>query len=80
MGLEKHACNGNELQYQGLERQLNIRVRRGRGMVTNASTVTPNIIGTRGRTKMAKARTADRLLQEDRRPLAERRIDIAMVG
>ena len=31
MGLEKHACNGNELQYKGLERQLNIRVRRGRG-------------------------------------------------
>ena len=49
-------------------------------MVTNANTVTPNIIGTRGRTKVAKARTADRLLQEDRRPLVERRIDIAMVG
>ena len=49
-------------------------------MVTNANTVTPNIIGTRGRTKVAKARTADRLLQEDHRPLVERRIDIAMVG
>ena len=49
-------------------------------MVTSASIVTPNIIGTRGRTKVAKARTADRLLQEDRRPLVERRIDIAMVG
>ena len=49
-------------------------------MVTNANTVTPNIIGTKGRTKVVKARTADRLLQEDRRPLVERRIDIAMVG
>ena len=49
-------------------------------MVTSASIVTPNIIGTRGRTEVAKARTADRLLQEDRRPLVERRIDIAMVG
>ena len=43
-------------------------------MVTNASTVT------RGRTKVEKGRTADRLLQEDRRLLVERRIDIAMVG
>ena len=49
-------------------------------MVTSANTVTPNIIGTRGRTKVAKVRTADRLLQEGRRPLVERRIDIAMVG
>ena len=39
-----------------------------------------NIIGIRGRTKVAKARTADRLLQEDRKLLVERRIDIAMVG
>ena len=30
MGLEKHACNGNEFPIKGLERQLNIRVRRGR--------------------------------------------------
>ena len=49
-------------------------------MVTNANIVTPNIIGTRGRTKVERARTADRLLQEDRGPLVERRIDIAMVG
>ena len=49
-------------------------------MVTNANIVTPNIIGTKGRTKVGKARTADRLLQGDRRPLVERRIDIAMVG
>ena len=46
----------------------------------NCNIVTPNIIGTRGRTKVGKARTADRLLQGDRRPLVERRIDIAMVG
>jgi hypothetical protein len=49
-------------------------------MVTSANIAIPNIIGTRGRTKVAKARTADRLLQEDRRPLVGRRIDIAMVG
>ena len=41
--------------------------------VTNANTVIPNIIGTRGRTKVVKARTADRLLQEDRRPLVEKK-------
>ena len=49
-------------------------------MVTSANTVIPNIIGTRGRTKVVKARTVDRLLQEDRKLLVERRIDIAMVG
>ena len=49
-------------------------------MVTNANTVTPNIIGTRGRTKVAKARTADLILQEDHKLLVERRIDIAMGG
>ena len=49
-------------------------------MVTNANTVTTNIIGTRGRTKVAKARTVDRLLREDRKLLVERRIDIAMGG
>ena len=31
MGLEKHVCNGNEFAAYGLERQLNIRDRRGRG-------------------------------------------------
>ena len=40
----------------------------------------PSIIGTRGRTKVVKARTADRLLQEDRKLLVERRIDTAMGG
>ena len=33
MGLEKHTCNGNEFPIKGLERQLNIRVRRGRGFL-----------------------------------------------
>ena len=49
-------------------------------MVTSANTVIPNIIGIRGRTKVVKARAVDRLLREDRRPLVERRIDIAMDG
>ena len=38
MGLEKHACNGNEFPIKGLERQLNIRVRRGRVLHTDAFT------------------------------------------
>ena len=49
-------------------------------MVTNANTVILNIIGIEGRTKVARARMADRPLREDRRLLVERRTDIAMGG
>ena len=49
-------------------------------MVTNANTVTPNITGTRGRTKMGKVGMADQLRREDRRPLEGRRTTIAMGG
>ena len=47
-------------------------------MVINVNTVILNTIGTRGRTKVVKARIVDRLLREDCRLLVERRIDIAM--
>ena len=49
-------------------------------MVTSANTVILNIIGTEGRTKVARARMVDRLLREDRKLLVGRRTDIAMDG
>jgi len=42
-------------------------------MVTNVNIVILNTIGTKGRTKVARARTVDQQLQEDRKHLVERR-------
>ena len=49
-------------------------------MVTSANTVILNIIGTKGRTRVVRARTVDRPHQEDHRHLVERRTATAMDG
>ena len=49
-------------------------------MVTNVNTVILNTIGTKGRTKVARAKTVDRQHQEDHRHLVERRTATAMGG
>ena len=49
-------------------------------MVTNVNIAILNTIGTRGRIKAAKVRTADQLLREGHRHLVERRTATAMGG
>jgi hypothetical protein len=49
-------------------------------MVTNANTATRSIIGTRGRTKMARVEMADHQRREGHKPLEARRITTVMDG
>ena len=49
-------------------------------MVINANTATRSIIGTRGRTKMARVEMADHQRREGYKPLEARRITTVMDG